>query len=56
MQWTGELIDGESGKEDQIFARGTEEVLSIVRKMKDGDSLVLNAQESQWLFASEWDK
>jgi hypothetical protein len=48
MQWTGELIDGDTGEEDMVFCQSTQEVLSIVRKMKDGDALVLNAQRVEW--------
>lgn len=44
---SGEFVDGETGEEKQFFGKSKSEVANMVRKMKDGDTLVLNAQEEK---------
>jgi hypothetical protein len=43
--FNGEFVSAETGEEESVYARGLIEATRLVRKMKDGDSLVLNANE-----------
>jgi hypothetical protein len=45
--FSGEFISVETGEEEQVYATRVDDVTSIIRKMKDGDSLVLNAYEQE---------
>jgi len=43
--YDGEFIEAESGEERPFAGRDGRDIMSMVRRMKDGDALVVNARE-----------
>lgn len=43
--FNGEFISAETGEDEAIHCTSLGQVYNLVRKMKDGDSLVINASE-----------
>jgi hypothetical protein len=46
-KFDGEFISAEQGTEEPFAGITTTQVLARLRRMKDGDSLVLNAREEE---------
>lgn len=43
--YNGEFVSAETGEEEAFYGFSYDEVMRLLRKMKDGDSLVINCTE-----------